>query len=166
MATALFPISNLLLPGLNAASAGFVPIRSHPEIETASRTGKEIEMSVFASPQSAQRGRRVAVVTALAAVIAVAVWAIATYAVGSGSRHAAATPTQASVLSTLTPRQRQYVLGISSLTPAQVSAAFGTDPLANEALVPSSLTPAERRYVRAMASMSYSEMAAAFGTGR
>jgi hypothetical protein len=35
-------------------------------------------------------------------------------------------PTLASVLSSLTPQQRQYVLGIASLSPAQLAAAFGT----------------------------------------
>ena len=89
------------------------------------------DMSVSTSiPQTARRGRsgRLVIFAALAAVIAVAAWAIATYAVGSGSRstgHGA--PTQASVLSSLTPQQRQYVLGIVALTPAQLRAAFGTD---------------------------------------
>lgn len=35
-------------------------------------------------------------------------------------------PTQASVLRSLTPRERRYVLGILALTPAQLRAGFGT----------------------------------------
>ena len=87
------------------------------------------EMSVSTSiPRTARRGRsHLFIVAALAAVIAVTAWAIATYAVGSGTRPANhSAPTLASVLSGLTPQQRQYVLGIAALTPAQLHAAFGT----------------------------------------
>ncbi len=88
------------------------------------------EMSVSTSvSQVARRGRshRLIVVAALTLVAVVAAWAIATYAVGSGARSTSrGTPTQASVLSGLTPQQRQYVLGIVALTPAQMRAAFGT----------------------------------------
>ena len=87
------------------------------------------EMSVSTSiPRAARRGRsHLFIVAALAAVIAVTAWAIATYAVGSGTRPANhSAPTLASVLSGLTPQQRQYVLGIAALTPAQLHAAFGT----------------------------------------
>jgi hypothetical protein len=63
----------------------------------------------------------------LAVVVAVSAWAIATYAVGSSSRSAdSGAPTEQSVLSKLTPQQRQYVLGLVALTPAQMRAAFGT----------------------------------------
>jgi hypothetical protein len=124
------------------------------------------EMSATTSiPQTAQRGRsqRLVIVAALtAAVIAVVVWAIATYAVGSDSR--TTNPTQASALSGLTAQEREYVLGIVALTPAQVRAAFGTDrPSGSRA---GSLTSHERRYARAIASMSRSQQAAAFGTGK
>lgn len=128
------------------------------------------EMSIPTSiPQTAPRGRstRLVISAALVAVIAVVTWAIATHAVGHQTRptnHGA--PTQASVLSTLTPQQRQYVLGILALTPAQSEAAFGTDPRSGESSWTRSLTPGERRYVRAIASMSPSELAAAFGTGK
>ena len=37
-----------------------------------------------------------------------------------------ASPSLASVLASLTPRARRYVLGLTSLTPAQVAAAYGT----------------------------------------
>jgi hypothetical protein len=70
----------------------------------------------------------VAVVIVLAALIGVIAWAIATYASGSGSTNHQA-PTPASVLSTLTTQQRQYVLGLAVLSPAQLAAAFGTGPV-------------------------------------
>ena len=88
------------------------------------------EMSVSSSvSHAARRGRsRFVIVPVLVAVICAIAWAIATYAGGSGTRstqHGATTPS--SVLSGLTPQQRQYVLGIVALTPAQLRAAFGTD---------------------------------------
>lgn len=88
------------------------------------------EMSVSTSvSRAARRGhsRRFIIVAAIIAVIGIVAWAIATYAVGSGTRSAdSGTPTEQSVLSQLTPQQRQYVLGIVALTPAQMRAAFGT----------------------------------------
>ena len=79
--------------------------------------------------QAARRGRshQLMIVAAIVAAIGVVAWAIATYAVGSGTPTAhSGTPTEQSVLSKLTPQQRQYVLGIVALTPAQMRAAFGT----------------------------------------
>jgi hypothetical protein len=111
------------------------------------------------------RSHRPVVVAALAVVIAVAAWAIVTYAIGSGTRTTSGgTPAQASVLSGLTPKQRQYVLGIVALTPAQLRAAFGTDWSTSDSGGLASLTPAERRYVQAIAGMSRSKQAAAFGS--
>jgi hypothetical protein len=89
------------------------------------------EMSVSTSVSHAVRGGRsgrFVVIAMLVAVVCAVGWAIATYAGGSGTRsakHGTATPS--SVLSGLTPQQRQYVLGIAALTPAQFRAAFGTD---------------------------------------
>jgi hypothetical protein len=126
------------------------------------------EMSVTTSiPQTAQRGRsqRLVIVAALTAVVfAVVVWAIATYAVRSGSRPTK--PTRASALSGLTPQERQYVLGIVAMTPAQVRAAFGTDRPAGESSGQASLTPQERRYAQAIEALSRAQQAAAFGTGK
>ena len=118
------------------------------------------EMSVSTSvPRTTKlaRSHRVLIVLVLAAMIAVAAWAIATYAVGGRSAQ-----TQASLLSTLTPRERQYVLGIGSMTAAQLSAAFGT----GQSAATGSLTPQERRYVQGITAMSRSQQAAAFGTGK
>jgi len=124
-------------------------------------------MSIFTPTEAARpnRTRRILILASLTTVIAVATWAIATYAAGSESQPTRATPTQASVLSALTPRQRQYVLGIASLTPAQLRAAFGTDRPSSDDSVLATLTPRERHYVQAMASMNFSTLAAAFATG-
>jgi hypothetical protein len=133
-------------------------------VESNQRRG---EMSVSTSvPQTARLGRsqRLVIVAALAAAVAVIAWAIATYAVGSGSRPTNAT--QVSALSGLTPREREYVLGIVALTPAQLRLAFGTDRPTGESSGQASLTPQERRYAQAIAALSRPQQAAAFGTGR
>lgn len=89
------------------------------------------EMSVSTSiPKTnrAGRSRLLAGFAAILAVAAVAGWAIATYVVNPGPRQlppSQATP--ASALRPLTPQERQYVLGILSLSPAQLRAAFGTE---------------------------------------
>ena len=124
-------------------------------------------MSVATSiPKTAPRGRShsFVLVAALAAVVALTAWGIATYAVGHEARPTS--PGIPPVLSGLKPQQRQYVLGIVALTPAQSRAAFGTDPVSGDKPRTRSLTAGERRYVRAIASMSSSELAAAFGPGR
>ena len=126
------------------------------------------DMSVSTSiPQTAKLGRshRAILVAALAVVIAVAAWAIVTYAIGSSTRPTSgSTPAQASVLSGLTAKERQYVLGIVALTPTQLRAAFGTEWSSTGSGGLASLTPAERRYVQAIAGMSRSKQAAAFGS--
>jgi len=87
-------------------------------------------MSASTSIPKTARFRRshvLAVLVAMLALIAIAAWAIGTYAVGSATQPPqSGSPTEASVLRSLTPRERQYVLGIMSLTPVQLSAAFGT----------------------------------------
>jgi hypothetical protein len=88
------------------------------------------EMSTSTSiPKTVQfrRSHVLAVLVAVLVLFAAAAWAIGTHVAGSATQQPrASTPTETSVLQSLTPRQRQYVLGIMSLTPAQVSAAFGT----------------------------------------
>jgi hypothetical protein len=88
------------------------------------------EMALSTSTvQTAGRGRsrRLVIAAVLAAVIAIAAWAIATYAVDSGNGAAQpSAPTPASVISKLTPQQQQYVRGIAAMTFAEMAAAFGT----------------------------------------
>lgn len=112
-----------------------------------------------------RRSHQLAVVTAIAAVLALTAWAIATYAVGSGrppARHAAST--QASVLAGLPPKERQYVLGIVSLAPAQLRAAFGTDRPTRDSFAGAPLTSRERQYAAEIAALTPVQLWAAFGT--
>ena len=71
--------------------------------------------------------------------------------------------TETPLLRSLTPREQRYVTAIASLSPAQVSAAFGTSGASTINAVLASLTAQQRRYVQAIASMSYTQLAAAFG---
>jgi hypothetical protein len=144
------------------------------------------EMSISTSiPKTAGRRRShpLAAIAAITAVVALATWAIATQSVHSGTRSVRpSAPAQASVLASLTPQERQYVLGIASMTPLEVAAAFNTSqpsvPSRNSgsgaqvprsgapslASVLRSLTPRERRYVLGIASLTHLQVWAAFGT--
>jgi hypothetical protein len=150
-------------------------------------THRSDEMSISTSiPKTAARRRfhPLAAITAIAAVIALATWAIATYAFDSATRSVpSSAPTQPSALRQLTPAGREYVLGIMSMTPVEVSAAFGTSPTSGQngqgsasgaqavrataptvASVLRSLTPRERRYVRRIMALTPTELWAGFGT--
>jgi hypothetical protein len=142
------------------------------------------EMSISTTiPKTARRRRlHLATITAIAAVLALAAWAIATYVVDSGTRSGRLSGTQASVLRQLTPAGREYVLGVMSKTPVEVQAAFGTSPASVQgrqnangaqagrsgaptlASVLRSLTPGERRYVLGIASLTPLQLWGAFGT--
>jgi hypothetical protein len=136
----------------------------------------------------------VAVAALLAAGCTVAVLAIST---GSNTTENA-TPSGTASSSVKGPsatssaQERQYVKAISSMTPAQLAAAFGTGGFATtgpsaaerqyvkaiSSLTPAQisaafgsgvapkLSPKEQRYVEAMAALSPEQVAAAFGTGR
>jgi hypothetical protein len=96
-------------------------------------TQRSAEMSISTSipkPAGLRHSPHLAAIAAVIAVIALATAArTATRALDSGTRPAHASgPTQKSALRSLTPQERQYVLGILSLTPAQLQAAFGTGP--------------------------------------
>ena len=123
-------------------------------------------MSIASSPRTSRLGssRRLILAIAFAALIAVAVWAIASHSGGQPVRHAAAKDT--SVLQSPTPRERRYVTGIASLSPARLRGAFGTDRVSSVDSALASLTPKQQRYVRAISSLSYERLAAAFGTGQ
>ena len=94
-------------------------------------TRRSSEMSVSTSiPRTAarRRSRALAALATVAAILALAAWAIATRAFDSGTRSVrSSAPTQASALGPLTPAERQYVLGIMSMTPVEVAAAFNTN---------------------------------------
>jgi hypothetical protein len=59
-----------------------------------------------------------------------------------------------------------YVQAISSLTPAQLAAAFGAGTYSTGPIWTSGLTPNERRHAEAIASLTHEQQAAAFGNGR
>ncbi|HET6867910.1 MAG TPA: nickel-binding protein [Solirubrobacteraceae bacterium] len=149
-------------------------------------THRSSEMSVSTFiPKTAKRQPRhaAAAVVAIAAVVVLASWAIAIRAVHADTRSVrSGAPTQASVLRSLTPAGREYVLAISSTPPAELAAAFntsqpsasgrnsGVSPHATRSGAPSlasvlrSLTPRERRYVLGIASLTPLQLWAAFGT--
>jgi len=108
-------------------------------------------MSISTSmPQITHRrlSHRLVVGAVVAAITGVIAWAIATYAVGPGARPASpGAPTHAWLRSGLTAQQRQYVLGIAALPPAQLSAAFGDDRDSSHGF--ESLTPKQHRSVQA-----------------
>lgn len=143
------------------------------------------EMSTSTTIPKAARWRPhpLAAITTAAAVLALAAWAITTYAVDSGARSGrSSAPIETSVLRQLTPAERDYVLGIMSMTPVEVRAAFGTSSTSASGLDSSSgvqparsnattvasvlrsLTPGERRYVLGIASLTPLQLWAAFGT--
>jgi Protein of unknown function (DUF4242) len=147
-------------------------------------TRRSDEMSVSTSiPKTAARRRShlLAAIAALATVVALAAWAIAGHVVQPGTRSVRSTaPSQASMLRPLSPAARDYVLAITSMTPAEVRAAFGTSltPLPARgnsgrsmrpgaptlASVLRSLTPRERRYVLGITALTPVQLWAAFGT--
>jgi hypothetical protein len=147
-------------------------------------THRSGEMSISTPiPKTAGRRRShpLAAITAVVAVIALTAWAVATYAVDSATRSVrSSVPTQASLLRDLSPAGREYVSGIMSMPPVEVSAAFGTSPTSAQgrhsgggstgsgaptlASVLRSLTPSERRYVLGIASLTPLQLWAAFGT--
>jgi hypothetical protein len=149
-------------------------------------THRSGEMAISTSiPQGAERRRLrpLAAIAAIAAVLVLAAWAIATDAIDAGTRSApSAAPSRASVLRQLSPAGRGYVLGIMSMTLADMSAAFdtgqtsvsnrdfgsGTQSLRSGApsVVPvlRSLPARERPYVLKIAALSPLQVWAAFGT--
>jgi hypothetical protein len=149
-------------------------------------THRSGEMSISTSiPKTVGRRRlyQPAAIAAIAAVLALAACAIATYALDFQTRSERSTaPTQASVLRQLTTAGRQYVLGITAMTPVEVRAAFGANPTSvqggnsgSDAQAPRpvaptltsvlrSLTPRERRYVLGIAALTPLQLWAAFGT--
>jgi hypothetical protein len=67
-----------------------------------------------------------------------------------------------SVLSSLSPNARRYVESITSMSPAQLRATFGTDGV--DAIDALGLSPKAEQYVRAITSMTPAQLKATFGT--
>jgi Protein of unknown function (DUF4242) len=149
-------------------------------------THRSVEMSISTSiPKTTGRRRShpLASIAGIAAVLALAAWAVATYVVDSGTRSGRPSmPIKTSVLRHLTPAERDYVLGVTSMTPVEMRAAFGASltsvpgvyvsgraqpvrPSAPRlASVLRSLSASERRYVLGVASLTPLQLWAAFGT--
>jgi Nickel responsive protein SCO4226-like len=150
-------------------------------IQPTHRSGAMSTTTSIPKTAGRQRSHLLNAITVTVVMIALAALAVATYALGYGSRSVRSTaPTQASVLRELTPAGRDYVLGITAMTPVEVSAAFGTSPTSVEGRhrggastgagtptldsVLRSLTPRERRYVLGIASLTPLQLWGAFGT--
>jgi hypothetical protein len=149
-------------------------------------THRSGEMSISTSiPKTT--GRRwshpLAAIAAIVAVVVLVASSIVTYAINSGTRSVRSSAlTHGFMLRQLSPGGREYVLGLMSLTPVELSAAFGTSPTSvpgrdrssgsqavrtgaqTPAAVLRSLTPKERRYVLGIASLTPVQLWAAFGT--
>jgi hypothetical protein len=80
-------------------------------------------------PAGRRRSHSLIAIAAVVALFALATWSVATYVLDSGTGSVrSSVPTQTSMLRSLTPQERQYVVGVLSLTPTELKAAFGTSP--------------------------------------
>ncbi len=110
-----------------------------------------------------RRTRLLGLIATVAAVAVAGTWAVASI-VDAGTHTARTTvPTTASVLSSLSPSERQHVQAITSMTPAELKATFGTGNV--DAIDGLGLSPKAEKYVRAITAMTPAELRATFGTG-
>jgi hypothetical protein len=122
------------------------------------------EMSVSTPvSKTARVGRpRWLVLPAVAAVIAIAVWAVASSVTGSGSqpgRQSVATPaTPAPGRASLIREERRYVESLGAVTLAQLNAQQG---IPMPAPAPTVLIREQRRFVEGLAAMSLAQLSAA-----
>lgn len=88
-------------------------------------------MSVSTSiPRTVRLGRShpLVVIVAIAVIIVASTWAVTSHVTDPARKPPRpSAQSEASVLRSLTPQERRYVTAIASLSPAQLSAAFGTD---------------------------------------
>jgi hypothetical protein len=89
----------------------------------------QVSASIRAGVQPG-RTRLFGLIVAVAAVIAVGAWALASHVFGAGPPVGRSATVRAPVLVSLTPHERRYVEGIMALSPAQIAAAFATQWLA------------------------------------
>jgi len=140
-------------------------------------------------PQNVQikRNRLLGLIAGVAAAAAAVMWAVLAFGIDTrGGQVQANVPAQPAVVSSpipmtgyldgitshpsvvgqpngvsfLSPSERRYVDGVSSLTPVERAAAFGGPGTVLDAL---QLDPKSRRYVEAITALSNAEKAAAFG---
>jgi hypothetical protein len=110
-----------------------------------------------------RRSHLLGLIATVAAVAIASTWAIASNGNTGAQTAQNSVQTKTSVLSTLTPSERQHVQAITSLTPTQLKATFGTGTV--NAIDALGLTSAEEKYVLAITSMTPAQLKAAFGTG-
>jgi hypothetical protein len=111
-----------------------------------------------------RRSRLLGLLAMVAVVAAAVTWAA--FAASESSRGSTApvgAETTASVLKRLTPSEKPYVQGITSLSRVQQAAAFGGHDGVIDAL---GLTPREAAYIKAIVSLTPAQLAAGFGTSR
>ena len=103
-----------------------------------------------------RRTRLLGLIATVAAVAVAGTWAVASI-VDAGTHTARTTvPTTASVLSSLSPSERQHVQAITSMTPAELKATFGTGNV--DAIDGLGLSPKAEKYVRAITAMTPAEL--------
>ena len=122
-----------------------------------------------------KRSRLLGLIGGVAAVAAAVTWAVSSYAVDDGVKatQPSSAQTSAAVVSSpipvtgyleaVTGREGKWVRAITSMTPRQLVAAYGTDVEA--ATVLARLSPQERGYVESIMALTPGQLRAAFGTG-
>jgi hypothetical protein len=113
-----------------------------------------------AMPATVEIRRLLGLIGGVAALAAAVTWAALAFGVGSGTR---VVSEQQAVLAKLSPSSRQYVEAVSTMTPVELKATFGTGDV--DAIDALRLSPQSETYVRAVASMTPAELRATFGTG-
>ena len=126
---------------------------------TVTPTEGEFQMNVPTTISEPIRLRRRWPFVLVAAVLATGATALL-LAIGQGT-DTSETAVAPSPAPTASAEGRQRVEALSSMPPAQLAAAFGT-----EGVVAEGLSPEERRRVEALSSMTPGQLEAAFGTGR
>jgi hypothetical protein len=109
-----------------------------------------------------RRSRLLGLVGGAAAVAAAVTWAVLAFGVGIGDGTRVVSG-QVDVLSQLSPSARQYVEAVSTMTPVELRATFGTGDV--DAIDALNLSPGSERYVRSIVSMTPAQLRATFGTG-
>ena len=107
-----------------------------------------------------------------AAVVATATltWGLVATVDSESASPTLATPSTTEILDRLSPRAREYVEGIMSMTPEQLAAAYGHGPISAPAMPTSTetldrLSPRAREYVEGIMNMTPEQLAAAYGYG-
>jgi hypothetical protein len=111
-----------------------------------------------------RRSRLLGLLATVAVVAAAVTWAAFAASEGSSrSGRPVGSETTSSVLAPLTPSEKRYVQGISSMSRVQQAAAFGGHGGVIDAL---GLDARDAAYVKAIVSLTPAQMTGGFGTSR